>query len=59
MANDDYNNRIVTVDSKTGAVVWQYGKTGVAGTGPGLLNTPDGFDILGPGGMTPTHPITG
>jgi hypothetical protein len=23
------------------------------------LNTPDGFDILGPGGTTPTHPSTG
>ena len=26
---------------------------------PGLLNTPDGFDLLAPGGTTPTHPTTG
>ncbi len=59
MLNDDYNDRIVAIDPKTNAVVWQYGRTGVAGTAPGLLNTPDGFDILGPGGTFPTHPVTG
>ncbi|MHB1988770.1 MAG: outer membrane protein assembly factor BamB family protein [Acidimicrobiales bacterium] len=59
MANDDYNDRIVAIDPVTGSVVWQYGKTGVAGTAPGLLNTPDGFDLLGPHGTFPTHPTTG
>jgi outer membrane protein assembly factor BamB len=59
MANDDYNDRVVAVDPATGAIVWQYGVTGQAGTGPGMLNTPDGFDILAPGGVTPTHPATG
>ncbi len=59
IANDDYNDRIVAIDPTTGALVWQYGTTGVAGTAPGLLNTPDGFDILAPGGITPTHPTTG
>jgi outer membrane protein assembly factor BamB len=59
MSNDDYNDRIVAVDPATGAVVWQYGKTGVTGTAPGLLNTPDGFDLLGPHGTYPTHPPTG
>lgn len=59
LLNDDYNDRMVAIDPVTGAVVWQYGQTGVAGTAPGLLNTPDGFDILGPGGTTPTHPTTG
>ena len=28
------------------------------GTARGLLNTPDGFDILGPRGATPTHRVT-
>ena len=41
------------------ALVWQYGDTGTPGTAAGLLNTPDGFDILGPGGSTPTHTATG
>ena len=59
IANDDYNDRIVAIDPTTGALVWQYGITGVAGTAPGYLNTPDGFDILAPGGVTPTHPMTG
>jgi len=59
MLNDDYNNRMVAIDPVTGALVWQYGVTGEAGTSPGLLRTPDGFDVLGPGGTTPTHPATG
>jgi outer membrane protein assembly factor BamB len=59
MINDDYSNRMVAIDPATGALVWQYGQTDNAGTGPGMLNTPDGFDLLGPGGSTPTHPATG
>ena len=59
MVNDDYSNRMVAIDPATGALVWQYGQTDNAGTGPGMLNTPDGFDLLGPGGSTPTHPATG
>jgi len=59
MANDDYNDRMVAVDPATGALVWQYGITGQPGTAPGQLNTPDGFDLLLPGGATPTHPVTG
>jgi len=59
MANDDSNDRMVAVDPATGALVWQYGRTGVPGTVPGLLNTPDGFDVLGPHGTFPTHPATG
>ena len=30
-----------------------------AGTTPGMLNTPDGFDLLLPDGSTPTHLATG
>jgi hypothetical protein len=59
LVNDDYNHRMVAIDSTSGALVWQYGITGQAGTGIGQLNTPDGFDLLGPGGTTPTHPQTG
>jgi glucose dehydrogenase len=59
MLNDDYNDRMIAIDPATGALVWQYGVTGEAGTTAGLLNTPDGFDILGPGGSTPTHAATG
>ena len=59
MLNDDYNDRMAAIDPVTGALVWQYGVTGEAGTASGLLNTPDGFDVLGPEGSSPTHPATG
>jgi hypothetical protein len=58
MANDDYNNRMVAIDPRTRALVWQYGIIGRRGTGPGKLNTPDGFDLLLPNGTTPTHRAT-
>lgn len=59
MANDDHNDRMVAVDPATNAVVWQYGVTGVPGSAPGYLDKPDGFDIVSPSGLTPTHPATG
>ena len=58
MVNDDYNDRMVAIDPATRALVWQYGADRHPGTAPGLLNTPDGFDLLAPGGTTPTHPTT-
>ena len=45
-ANDDYNHRVIVIDPKTKRIVWQYGHTGVLGTGPGYLNKPDGLDLL-------------
>jgi hypothetical protein len=59
MANDDYRNRVVVIDPKYDTIVWQYGLTDTAGTAPGLLNIPDGFDLLAANGSTPTHPQTG
>jgi outer membrane protein assembly factor BamB len=59
MLNDDDNNRMLAIDPATGAAVWQYGTQGVAGSSPGLLNDPDGFDLLMPGGATPTHAGSG
>lgn len=59
MANDDYRNRVVVIDPKYNAIVWQYGLTDTAGTAVGLLSIPDGFDLLLPNGTTPTHPQTG
>jgi N-acetylneuraminic acid mutarotase len=57
--NDDYRHRVVIVDPRTRKIVWQYGQTDSPGRGHGHLNTPDGFDLLGPEGETPTHPYTG
>ncbi len=59
MANDDYRDRMVAIDPATGALVWQYGLNDQTGTGAGMLNTPDGFDVLSARGTTPTHPYTG
>lgn len=58
-ANDDYRNRVVCIDPTSKQIVWQYGDTDFAGTAPGLLKIPDGFDLLAPDKTTPTHPFTG
>ena len=58
LTNDDYRNRMVAIDPVTQALVWQYGVTDQPGTAPGMLNTPDGFDLLLPNGTTPTHTAT-
>jgi outer membrane protein assembly factor BamB len=57
--NDDYRHRVVIIDPRTRKIVWQYGRTDSPGRGPDHLNIPDGFDLLSPGGTTPTHPYTG
>lgn len=58
MLNDDDRNRMVAIDPDTNALVWQYGVTDKMGTEPGMLNQPDGFDLLLPDGTTPTHSVT-
>src|SRR5712691_7795410 len=45
-SNDDWNHRVILIDPKTKRIVWQYGHTGVPGSGPGFLNKPDGLDLL-------------
>ena len=45
-ANDDYNHRVIVIDPKTKRIVWQYGHTGVSGSGAGYLSKPDGLDLL-------------
>ncbi len=57
--NDDYRHRVVMIDPTSNTIAWQYGLDDVSGTSPGLLNTPDGFDLLAPDGTAPTHPWTG
>ena len=57
--NDDYRHRVVLIDPTTNAIVWQYGQTDHRGSGPGLLDTPDGFDLLLPDASTPLHTPTG
>jgi hypothetical protein len=56
--NDDFNHRVIVIDPHTNAIVWQYGSTGVAGSGPGLLNNPDGIDLVPPQSLLITHSKT-
>ncbi|MGH8961948.1 MAG: hypothetical protein ACRDWT_12305 [Jatrophihabitantaceae bacterium] len=56
--NDDYNHRVVVIDPRTDAIVWQYGVTGVAGKQPGYLDNPDGIDLVPPDSLLGTHRTT-
>jgi len=58
LVNDDYNHRVIVIDPVSNRIVWQYGHTGVAGTGPGYLNDPDGVDMTPPGSLLITHAAT-
>jgi DNA-binding beta-propeller fold protein YncE len=58
LCNDDYNDRVIVVDPRTNAIVWQYGHTGQAGTAAGYLNDPDGVDLSPPYSLDVTHAST-
>ena len=55
LLNDDANHRVIVIDPKTNKVVWQYGHTGVPGSKPGYLNTPDGLDPVPPHSLLVQH----
>jgi hypothetical protein len=42
---DDLHDRVMVIDRKTKAIIWQYGEKGKKGFAPGLLNYPDGVDL--------------
>jgi hypothetical protein len=46
--NDDFRNRVIVIDPKTNAIVWQYGVNDRQGRTEGLLWIPDGIDIKPP-----------
>ena len=58
LLNDDFNHRVCVVDPATHRIVWQYGHTGTAGSGPGYLNDPDGVDLAPPDSLLVTHGAT-
>jgi len=58
LCNDDRNHRVIVVDPRTDRVVWQYGVTGRAGSGPGMLNNPDGLDPAPPHSLVIIHAAT-
>jgi hypothetical protein len=51
--NDDFRDRVVIIDPRKNAIVWQYGHANQPGTGPDHLHIPDGLDFvpLGPGNV--------
>jgi hypothetical protein len=55
-ANDDYDHRVIVIDPGKHRIVWQYGHTGVAGSGAGYLNKPDGVDLAPTGLALPQPP---
>jgi outer membrane protein assembly factor BamB len=47
--NDDLRDRVIFLNPITGRILWQYGRTGVAGRGPNRLHIPDGVNLIPPG----------
>jgi hypothetical protein len=43
---DQSNERIIVVDLFTKGIIWQYGKTGVTGSGTNELNNPNSAEVL-------------
>ncbi len=54
IANDDYNHRVIVIDTKTKQIIWQYGVTGKPGSDLGQLNIPDGLDFISGSSLAPT-----
>jgi len=47
---DSGNDRVIVIDPRTDAIVWQYGHTGIAGTRPGFLDDPLSATLVPLGG---------
>lgn len=46
--NDDFRARVIVLDPGSGRIVWQYGRTDLAGSRPGHLFIPDGLAPIPP-----------
>jgi hypothetical protein len=51
--NDDFRHRVIVLDPRTNAIVWQYGRTDTRGRTAGYLNTPDGICLVPFGTVLP------
>ena len=58
LLNDDFNHRVIVLDPVRNTIVWQYGHTGQAGSGPGYLDNPDGLDPVPPHSFADTVGLT-
>jgi DNA-binding beta-propeller fold protein YncE len=47
---DSGNDRVIVIDPRSGAIVWQYGHTGIAGTRAGYLDDPQSATLVPLGG---------
>lgn len=52
VANDEFHHVVDIIDIATHRIVWQYGRYGVPGSGPGELHTPDDAYPLPNGNIT-------
>lgn len=43
---DSGNDRVIVIDPKTDAIVWQYGHTGIPGRRPGYLDAPSSITLV-------------
>jgi hypothetical protein len=46
LITDQVNERVIQVAPKTHKILWQYGTTGVAGSGPNQLSNPNSAELL-------------
>jgi hypothetical protein len=56
IVSDEYHDRVIVIDAKTKKIVWQYGRTGVPGGGPGYLDVPVGLDLVAPHSLLDHYP---
>ncbi len=49
LITDQGNQRVIEVERRTKTIVWQYGTTGVAGSGPNQLQDPNSAELLANG----------
>ena len=58
LVNDDYNDRVIVISTKTNRIIWQYGHDGVPGRAAGYLDNPDGVDLAPPDSLLMMHAAT-
>ncbi|MFI5260927.1 MAG: hypothetical protein ACHQZR_00065 [Candidatus Limnocylindrales bacterium] len=51
LLNDDFRHRVIIIDPRTDAIVWQYGRSDAPGRSSGRLNTPDGINLVPAGSI--------
>jgi len=55
LVNDDHNDRVIVISTKTNRIIWQYGHDGLSGRAAGYLDNPDGVDLAPPDSLMMAH----